>query len=266
MKSQIFFRELKDQRNMLISWFVSISLFILSAMALYHFVIATGKFNLNDMFANLPIFLHKFFGVNLFDTSIALEYYGTIFLVLSVLMSIFSVTLGVSLITKSEKNKTADILHTKPISRSQILRSKLKLAFAGITVFSLIIFGVSLLAMCYFVSFDSCVLYVLDLSLALYLLQLIFCASAVAVASLTKKASSARIIVAAFVIIFFAIAVLTDALNIPLLHYFTPFQYFSAKDILKTGFDWIYGIAAGVKFIVFIFIAFKAYKYRSIKA
>ncbi len=85
--------------------------------------------------AMMPDEMLQFFGMNeLSDMSNYNTYFGMIYTLMLVAISIFSVTFSAGLIYKEEKTKSIEYLNSMPVSRTEIFLSKLLTAFCAIFI------------------------------------------------------------------------------------------------------------------------------------
>lgn len=94
----------------------------------------------------MPASLRAIFGIGSLDVSTVVGYYGLLYLYLLIMAGIHAAMLGSTIISKEERDKTAEFLFVKPISRTTVISAKLAAAvaiviiFNGITLISSIIF------------------------------------------------------------------------------------------------------------------------------
>ena len=126
--TNIYFKELKRYRNSFIAWSVSISLLILMEMAFYRFFMKGDVLKLIKAFSENPIMKNmiRAFGMNVDMLTNVLGYYATrnaIYIIL--LGTFFSIMFAGKILALEEREKTAEFLLTKPVTRLEIVWSKL---------------------------------------------------------------------------------------------------------------------------------------------
>ena len=132
----VFIVEMKAHRNVLIIWAVGIIFMVVAGMGKYVALSSSGQ-SMNDLFAQMPKSMQTLFGIGSFDLSKASGYYGMLFLYLALMATIHAIMLGANIISKEERDKTAEFLFSKPISRNKIITAKLAAAFMNILIFNI---------------------------------------------------------------------------------------------------------------------------------
>lgn len=127
----IYIRELKAHRKSLVIWSVSMALMVAGGMGEYSAGMGAGAEGFNDLVDTLPQSLQKIFGVGVFDLSNILDYFGVLFIYLALIAAVHAAMLGAGIISKEEREKTAEFLMVKPVSRTKIITSKM---FASVTI------------------------------------------------------------------------------------------------------------------------------------
>ncbi len=132
----VFRREMKAHRKSLIIWCVSMIFLIASGSAgKYAGFSSTGE-SMNDLMQAMPQSLQAITGMGSFDLSQATGFYGVLFIYMALLAAIHAVLLGSTIISKEERDKTAEFLFVKPISRRKVVRIKLLAAVVNVLVLS----------------------------------------------------------------------------------------------------------------------------------
>ncbi|MCX7020849.1 MAG: ABC transporter permease subunit [bacterium] len=128
MNANIFFMELRRHRRGILIWcavLVGLNTFM---MFFYPVVIGSGVFEQLDSFFKNPFFkgMLTTFGVNMENMTSVLGYYVTYNAVYTMLLgSIVAILLGAGLVAREETEKTAEFLLTKPVTRGEVLNSKM---------------------------------------------------------------------------------------------------------------------------------------------
>src|SRR4051812_31654677 len=133
----IFLKELKSYRKSLIFWSIGVFIMVASGMAKYEAYSSSGQ-SINDLIADLPKSLRAVMGFGVVDLSKISGYYSLLYIYLLLMATIHAVMLGASIIAKEERDKTAEFLFVKPVSRNTIIAAKLSAAFVNIVIFNLI--------------------------------------------------------------------------------------------------------------------------------
>ncbi len=110
----IFWREMKANRRALIIWSIGVVLLVTGGMGKYAGLTASGQ-SINDLLAQMPSSLKAILGMGSFDLTTATGYYGVLFLYLTLIAAVHAAMLGAGIISKEERDKTAEFLFLKPV-------------------------------------------------------------------------------------------------------------------------------------------------------
>lgn len=263
----IFIREMKANRKSLIIWSIGVIFMVASGMGKYASLEGTGQ-SMNALMADMPKSLQAIMGVGSLDLSSPIGYYGVLFLYLAVMAAIHAGMLGANIISKEERDKTAEFLLVKPVSRSRMITSKLLAALANIVVFNVVTFASSLGMVGKFAAGKTYTSEIALLMAGMFILQLLFMVIGTALASMLKNAKKATSLSTAVLLIFFILSIAID-MNTKLegLKYFTPFQYYDAKDILmEGGLDTLFLALSVVLIILLTLATYLFYRKRDLHA
>ena len=134
---------LKMNRKPIISWCIA----IFSIMFLYMILFPSVKDMAQIKLDAMPEELLQFVGMNDFaDMSNYITYFGMIFNMILIAISIFAASFSASLIFKEEKSKTIEFLYALEVDRYEIYVSKLMAAF--VAVLAVLCSGVISAAIC----------------------------------------------------------------------------------------------------------------------
>jgi len=138
MNSNLFFKEFKNN----LKGTVITSLVVVLYTAFTFFIYASMKTIISqatDFYYTLPQSLRLFMNFSQWDK--VLGYYVTYFVYfVPIITGCYSIILGSKLLSKEEQNKTAEFLLSRPLSRIQIISSKLMAFFIHILGINLLAF------------------------------------------------------------------------------------------------------------------------------
>jgi ABC-2 type transport system permease protein len=151
MNKNLYLKELKRNRKNLITWSIIVFLFTFLMVSIYPFMIEMGD-TINMMMEELPKEFGDALGMNEQAWSKVAGFYSTYYgIYLIVLVAIYTTSTGARILSKEERDGTADFLMTKPISRKSLFMTKMFALFS----LSMIIYLVqTLTAMIGFLVFD----------------------------------------------------------------------------------------------------------------
>jgi ABC-2 type transport system permease protein len=148
--TNIYFEELKRYRNSFIAWSVSISLLILMETSFYRFFMKGDILKLMKGFLENPIMKNmiRAFGTNVDMLTNVLGYYATrnaIYIIL--LGTFFSIMLAGKTLAQEEREKTAEFLLTKPVTRFEIVWSKLAVFLTYLLLLNVIMLSIGFIGL-----------------------------------------------------------------------------------------------------------------------
>ena len=224
--------ELKQGSKSFLVWTLSIGLFIVVCVFLFP-QMEEQMSEANDLFASMGS-LSSAFGMDKINFGEFWGYYGVeCGNILGLGGALYAALLGITIISKEEKNKTAEFLLCHPVSRAQIVTEKLLASFVLITAMNILIMamsGVSVLAIGEVIDWDIFLL----IHIAYYMLELEICSVCIGTSVFLSSASYGIGIGFAVVLYFLnIIANITDDLKF--LKYITPFSYAESADIIDTA-------------------------------
>ena len=260
----IFLREMKSNRTSLILWCIGVLFMVGTGMMKFTSLASTGT-SLNDFIADMPKSLQAIMGSNSLDLSSAIGYYGVLYLYLVVMAGIHAVMLGANIISKEERDKTVEFLLVKPISRSQMITSKLLAAFFNTFIFNVVTFISSVVMVQKYAEGEAVVGDIFIMMLGMLILQLIFLVIGTAIAALYKNAKKSSSLSTGIVLFTFILSVAINMNSkLEILKYITPFKYFEASKLMNGGFEAIYIILSLILIIASTIATYIFYKKRDL--
>lgn len=228
-------RELTANRNSLLTWCISMVFLIYAGMIKYAGFAQAGQ-QAREFVKQLPPAFQAALGLGGLDISTAIGYYAVFYLYLLVLAGIHAIMLGATIIAKEERDKTADFLFAKPRTRTEIITSKLLAALINIVVLNLITTAASLYFMSPYKGAEPVGEAVAKLMVPLFIVQIIFIACGALLGAAARNVKKATSLAAALIMATFLISIAIDLYpKISFLRYITPFKYFPALQVLKSG-------------------------------
>jgi len=261
----VFKREMRANRKALIIWSIGVILMIASSMGKYAGLSASGQ-SINDLLAEMPQSLKAVMGMGTFDLTTAIGYFGVLFIYLAMMATIHSAMLGANIISKEERDKTAEFLFSKPISRNRIISSKLLASFVNILILNLVTFVSSILMVQKYSKGEAVLGDITRLILGMFILQLIFLFIGTVIAAVSKHPKTAPTLAAGILLITFMLSIGIDLNNrLEKLKYLTPFKYFDAKNLISSqGFEPVYMILSVLLIAVLLSATYVFYKHRDL--
>ncbi|WP_152395838.1 ABC transporter permease subunit [Paenibacillus guangzhouensis] len=233
----LWIREMKAHRKSLILWCIGIIAMVGASMSKYAGLsMSNSGASMNELMADMPKSLQAMMGVGTFDLSKASGYYGAIFIYLLLMATIHAAMLGANILSKEERDKTAEFLLVKPISRSQMLTYKLFAALVQIVLFNLVMLVSSILFVNPYSHGESVNHDIMLLMIGMFFLQLLFLGIGLAIAGASRHPKRAVSISTGILLLTFMLSIGIDISGkIDGLKYLTPFKYFDAKHVMYGG-------------------------------
>lgn len=260
----IFYREMKAYRKSILFWSIGIIFLLASGMAKYKATAANGE--INELFAEMPKSFQAIVGSGAFDLSKASGYFGLLVLYLLLMATIHATMLGANIIAKEERDKTAEFIFAKPISRTRIIAYKLLGAFVNLIIFNLVSWISSVAFVGKYSNGENVNDDIAIVMVGMFILQALFLVIGTAIASVSKHSKKAASYSTGILLLTFILSIAID-LNekIEALKYLSPFKYFEAKNIMYGGgFDVKYVTISIVSIITLTVITFVSYKKRDL--
>lgn len=119
----VFFHELKRSRNSTIAWIIA--LIAVASLYISLYPSFAGNTAVSDIYKNFPEAFKKTFDINENTLSAFSGMYGLVLNLVLLTGAIQAMNLGTAITSKEVRERTADFLFTRPISRVSVLRQKL---------------------------------------------------------------------------------------------------------------------------------------------
>lgn len=142
MNSVVFKKELKRNRKNTIIWTAIVVGFTALILSIFPIFAEMGE-EMVKLMSSLPEEYAKALGMDEETWSSIIGYYGTYYgIYITLLMGIFTASTGATIISKEERDGTAEFLLTRPISRGSIATTKLM----ALGALFLIVYGIQTLS------------------------------------------------------------------------------------------------------------------------
>lgn len=250
----MFLHELKAYRKSTIIWTCSLIGIIVLFLSMFPAFSREAE-TFKELLEGFPEPIRKAFGLSVESMSSILGFYSYTFLYITLCGAIQAMNLGTSIVSKEVREKTADFLLTKPVTRSQIMTSKLLAAFTSLVITNVAYLAASSIMASIVKTEDYSYKIFFMISITLFFVQLIFLALGVIVSVLARKIKSVIPISLGTVFGFFIAGMLASVIGDEAVRYITPFKYFDTNYIIKnSGYEVTFIIVE----IVFIIAAITA--------
>ena len=230
----IFRRELQANAKSLAIWSVIIALFI--AIAASKFAAYDGNPDMLKVLDAMPAAVLDAFSMRAFNLTTLNGFYGIMSLYFSLMGAIAAAMWGSDIISKEERDRTVEFSLVLPVSRNQVITAKALAALVNSIALVLITWGASIVAVQRYTP-DAAFYDLLALEMqAMLVIELIFLAIGLLLGCAMKRykrsgSTAISIILAAY----FASILSGMHEKLEFLKYLTPFKYFDAGDLSRSG-------------------------------
>ncbi|OGO66809.1 MAG: hypothetical protein A2Z49_02245 [Chloroflexi bacterium RBG_19FT_COMBO_56_12] len=190
MNANIYRHEFRTKLKSVLIWSLALLFLIVFYFAMFP-VFADQTALMNEALSRYPAELREAFGLDKTDLSTVLGFYSFIFLFCQLCLAIQSSNYGFGLVSVEENELTADFLLSKPVSRTQVLTSKLLAALTSLTITNLVVWASSFAAITLFREereYEAGTLVMLLLTILIF--QLFFLSVGLVISLLVKRVRS----------------------------------------------------------------------------
>ena len=260
----IFLRELKANLKSLLIWSGIILLLILIAVS--KFAAFAGDPKMLTILNSMPKGLMEALSMNSFNLTTITGFYGIMFIYFGLMAAISAAMWGSEIISKEERNKTVEFSLVLPVSRSRVVTAKALAALLNCILFVLITWGVSILMVQKYTP-DQAFYDFLALEMqGMFAIELIFLAIGLLLGcSMKRYKLSGSTAVSIILVTYFLSILVSMNEKLDFLKYFTPFKYFDAGEMYRTGqLDGTYLLLSAGVIVVCLVAAYWTYNKRDL--
>lgn len=262
----VFWREMKAQRKALIIWCVSVFFLMVAGMSKYSVLKESGQ-AMAELVNKMPRSLQVIFGTSGYDLTDAGGYYGAMFFYVLLMAAVHASMLGATIIAKEERDKTAEFLFVKPLSREAVVGRKLLAAFVQIALFNAASWLSSLAGVAMYADVAAVDGKIALLMIGMLFVQLVFLTAGAGIAAMSRHPKKAAAGSAGLMLIAFLISLVIEISGkLDALKVLTPFQYVDAHRVVDGG-----GLQPGMLILaaalcgIFLWTLFRSYAKRDIQ-
>lgn len=235
MSANIFMHEFRTKFRSVLIWSASISALILAFMSMFQSFSSNAAL-VTDLMKSFPQELLIAFGMTDMDWSSVLGFYGLLFVFAQVCLAVQAANYGFALVSVEETEWTADFLLSKPVSRTNILTSKLLAALASLAITQAIVWVSSFIFVFIFRSGQEVQANTLStLLLSMTVFQLFFLSVGMVISLLVKRIRSVTPFSMGLVFGLYIINAFGSMIGEKSLEIISPFKHFAPSQIIKNG-------------------------------
>ena len=250
----MYLHELKVYRKSTIIWTCSIIAIIAIFMSMFTSFSKDAKL-VQEMMQNFPEAMRKALGFSTLDMSTLLGYYSFLFTFILICGAVQAMNLGVGILSAEVREKTADFLLVKPVTRHKVITSKLLAALTSIVITNILYLVATIIRINALKSDDYSLKLLILISLSLFFVQLIFIALGFIISVIVKKIKSVLPVSLGVVFGMYILNSLGSAIGDEKIRYISPFRYFDTSYILENG---AYEVPLMIISIIFVVITIAA--------
>ncbi|MCB2293328.1 ABC transporter permease [Clostridium algoriphilum] len=245
----MFSHELKAYRKSTIIWTCSLITLVVLFLSLFPAFSKEAE-AFKGIMKGFPEPVRKAMGLSVDSMSSILGFYSYMFLYTTLCGAIQAMNLGTSIISKEVREKTADFLLTKPVTRTEIMTSKLMAALTCLVITNVAYLVASSIMVSFVSTKDYSYKLFFMISITLFFIQLMFLALGIIISVVMPKIKSVLPISLGTVFTFFIIGMFAATSGDGAMRYITPFKYFDTNYIIKNSSYEISFIIIEILFIV----------------
>ena len=229
-------RELKSNLKSLFFWSLGILFIVGDGIVEYDGFQKSGN-AIGSIIEAMPESLQVILNMDQLDITDILGYYTVFFAYLVILCAVHAVMLGSSIIAKEERDKTAEFLLAKPISRERIILFKLVAGLIQLLIINAVAWISTFIGISFYEEGNG--MEIAFLMIGLFLIQSIFLLIGTAIAAVCREPKMTMSLSAGVLLILYIASVLGSLYSrLDFLQYFTPFAYIDAHQLINgEGFD-----------------------------
>jgi ABC-2 type transport system permease protein len=262
----IFLHELRAYRKSTIIWSLSLMMIALLFLSFYP-SFAQDAEGFKKIMEGYPEAIRSALGFNLGTFFTILGFYCFPLSFITLCGAIQAMNLGTSIVSKEVREKTADFLLTKPVTRTTVLTAKLLAALTSIVMTNIVyIAAASIMAFQVKTADFSFKLFIM-LSLTMFFIQLLFLALGIIISVIFPKIKSVLTVSLGTVFAFYFLGMFSSTTGEQAKRYLSPFKYFDTAYIIKhSSYEGTFLLVGAVIIILAIVASYFVYAKKDIHA
>jgi len=241
----IFKFEMRQQRSAVISWTAALSVVCLFFMCLYP-AFSNGVASMKDLLANFPKEVLDALNINPDAMTSVFGFFPFALTYTALVGSIGATYFGMGIVSRENREKTADFLLSKPVARLTAFHAKLLAALCSIAIINAVFVATSILWCLIFAEQKFNVATLCAMSGTLFFIQLVFAAIGVFVAVYFRRIKAALPVALVVGFAFFLLSAFDTIINdgvgailgktsVDAMQYVSPTKFFDYQAITRAG-------------------------------
>lgn len=260
----IFLREIRANLKALLIW--SGIILLLIVIAVTKFSAFAGDPSMLAMLDSLPPVMLDALNMRAFNLTTLSGFYGLMFIYFGLMGAIAAALWGAEIISKEERHKTVEFALVLPVSRRRVVTAKALAALVNCIAFVLATWAISLVAVQSYAP-DQAFYDFLALEMAaMFALELIFLAIGLLLGCAMRQYKLSSSTAVGIILVSYFLSIFSGLhADLDFLKYFTPFKYFDAGTLYRTGqFDPPFLLLSAAIIVVCLAAAYWAYDRRDL--
>lgn len=262
----IYRHELRAYRRFTLIWTAALVGIVLLYLSMYP-ALAKDASEFVNILKGYPKEVRQAIGIRLETITSLLGFYSFTFTMVTLFGAIQAMILGTGIVSREVRERTADFLMTKPVSRIRIMTEKLLAAVTTLVFTNMVFLAVAGVMANAVKSTDFDFGVFLLITMTLLYVQLIFLAIGVLLSVVLKRVKAVLSISLSVVFGFFAIGAFGATAGEEPLRYFTPLKYFDTGYIMQNAkYETPFVVAGAMIIVVCVAASYIVYKKKNIHA
>jgi ABC-2 type transport system permease protein len=235
MNANIFRHEFRARLRSVLIWSAGIALLIGFYLSIYPSFAGQAAL-MDEMISKFPPELAAAFGLGNMDLASVIGFFSFLFVFVQLCLAIQASNYGFGLVSVEEADLTADFLLSKPVSRGQVLTSKLLAAICSLVVTDFVVWAASYVSVVIFRDgrdFDAGLLALILLSVLIF--QFFFLSVGLLISLLVRRVRSVTPYGLGLAFGMYVLSAFSGVFGDVALEYLTPFKHFDAAAMAQDG-------------------------------
>ncbi len=261
----IITRELRSNLKSLLIW--SGSLIAVIVMMLSEFSAYYNNPDMAQIMESMPKALMDAFSMSNANLTTVSGYVSITVVYVNLMLGIYAVLLGNSIIAKEERDKTAGFLMTMPVTRTKVLIGKIAAAIINCMIVLAVVIGSLYIFTLKYNPDQEFYRFLWLITMTTGVFEAVFLSIGLFLASAVKRYKMSSGIGLGILFALYVLSVLVAlSEKIDFLKYVTPFKYFEASILLQNdSIEGKYLIISFAWIVLFMFLTFKIYNNRDLR-
>jgi len=235
MNANIYRHEFRVRLKSVVIWSLSLMAIIFFYYSIFPMFADQAEL-MNEFLARYPQELRAAFGMDRMDLATVLGFYSFTFMFAQLCLAIQAANYGFGLVSIEENELTADFLLSKPVSRAQVMTSKLLAALTSLTITNLVVWVSSFVAIALFRGgreYETSTLLLVLLSIVIF--QLFFLSVGLVISLLVKRVRSVTPYALGLGFGTYVLSAFSGIFGDVKLELITPFKHIDVATIVQQG-------------------------------